>query len=466
MTQTQPPSPSPLLPSPVQRPPRPQPTAILLTAALLCSIVTAMETAERFAGLDFYQFWVTAQVLQQSPMPPSLNVYSQQARQTIGQHFAQLARTQSSDRRQQAAASARQNLETFSTPFLYTTFVPISSPNYTASYRFFALLCVAAMVVSVVLLCRLLGYGWSATILAVVVLILSFEPFQFQMAVLNVNPLQLMSLALFLAILSRPPAIPWRDLAAGAVLGLSLLYKPNIAPVVALPCLLWLIDRRFARLLRCIAGMLLGGAAAVAISSWQFGTHRCWLDWLQAIRSLEGQKIISVAEGNYTLAQWVSEHTSISPSTVSFALVLVLLPACLFAMWRSRPAAAQQPDLHRTVLAVGLGATLALLVAPLSWVHYYIFNVPLILYLLRPRPLDDETPQLRWPRQIAGIVVIAFGLVHAVVLVEWDALPLRAPLYILATLALLLAALREASASRTRSPLAPASDTDLPIPAP
>jgi hypothetical protein len=454
-----------------------EPIGLLLGVLLLWNLASLVQMEYGAAGLDYYQFWAIAQLVHQPHSGDLPNIYSDQARQQIGARFADAALRDPTDKRFQAVSSVRRTLQTFATPFLYTVFVPLALDSYSLSCQAYHVVCVAATAASVLLLCRLLAYGWIATILAFVVLTQAFEPFQSQQWVLNVNPLQLASLALFLDIVSRSPRTSWHDIAGGAVLGLSLMFKPNLAPAVALPCLLWLIDRHIKRLALTLLGIAIGAALAVGISSWQFGGVSCWIDWLTALRSLEGQQnVVSVNAGNCSLPQWASEHANISPSVASLALGATLLAVCAASMWRSRlnalHADTHQRQSQRTAIAVGLGAAVALLAAPLSWVHYFLLAVPLILCLLRPSPLDAQPASRPKTRPLVAIALLALCPLPIAAAFGWNPSSLRMAIYPIATLALLIAGLRDLSAGAppptsspsSRSSSSEAARTVTPVP--
>jgi hypothetical protein len=62
----------------------------------------------------------------------------------------------------------------------------------------------------------------------------------------------------------------------------------------------------------------------------------------------------------------------------------------------------------RDVLVVGLGAALSLLASPLTWVHYFILALILMLWALRPVPLN--TRKALWLRAITVVAVGAAAM--------------------------------------------------------
>jgi hypothetical protein len=428
--------------------------ALIVGLLLMGSLGEALQTADELAGIDFYQFWVVAQA---NGLPTTGNVYSQKARREVGRLLAEERLVGHPDARLRTAARARQTLETFSTPFLYTTFRVVSLRSYNLSYSLYQVLCLAATVGAVILLCRLHGFGWTPALLAVALFTGMFEPFRSHLRVMNVSPIQLAALALFLAAERRAAASRGWGVAGGCIMGLSILFKPNTAAAAAMVCVLWIVDGQVAKVARLCGGMLLGIALAVTVSCWSFGTARCWLDWAAAVRSLDGQGVIAVSMGNCSVVQWLAEQTGVS---ISLALGAVLSAATVLAMWRGRRRRGRQEatdePLERTALAVGIGCAIMLLAAPLAWMHYYVLTIPLIVCLLRPGGAGAEAPMAA--RALAALATLLLCSRPIVALTGWDIPPVYAALYPCAALLLTAAGLWDLAGTGDPSAMARTSD--------
>src|SRR5262249_21165663 len=274
---------------------------LLLLLLAVFGLSLAWTAPIRSAGVDFYQFWVGGQVLAQAQHP---NLYSDDGRASLSAEFLQRAR-ESASPRQKAVAEYRQTLETYSSPLLYSLFRWCSTGHYERDLDNYRLLLIASLVFSVVVFARLLGLSWEIALGAIAILSAWFAPFASELQVGNVNTLQLASLAVYAWVRFR-----WRwqhrDLVAGAVLALSLAFKPNLIFVPALLAVYWLLHRQ----LRCLAQHATGGAAggvlALVIGIAGSRDSHCWTDWLAAVRALP-EDIIPVAYGNYALVRLLRE---------------------------------------------------------------------------------------------------------------------------------------------------------------
>jgi hypothetical protein len=176
------------------------------------------------------------------------------------------------------------------------------------------------------------------------------------------------------------------EVSCGLMLGLGVAFKPNLLPI-ALPLFITLAaGRRPASVARVSAGLAFGGALAIAGSSLFFGGPGCWGEWARILPELL-RPPFSVATGNYSLATVLRELTG-------FDIALPLLAGALGAFavfeWRRtsrRGSTAPDPPSSRDLEAIailGLGSALLLWTARLAWLHYFVFAIPLVLFVFRP----------------------------------------------------------------------------------
>ena len=88
----------------------------------------------------------------------------------------------------------------------------------------------------------------------------------------NVDCLQVAMLVAYLAL--RAGRGGRGTLVAGAVLGLAILFKPNLALIVPLVGLELLLARRWRDATLQVAGLAIAGAAALAVTAIRFGSAR------------------------------------------------------------------------------------------------------------------------------------------------------------------------------------------------
>ena len=381
------------------------PVPVVLSLLAVCSIAAAWrDVDQRSSGLDFYVNWVVPQAVRQGMYQ---NVYS--AEVAIRQSYLRRAIENNAPPRHQAAA-AREALDIVGTPFLYATFALFAGEDYERDFHLYLACCLAAFVLSVFLLCRLLGYS-PAAVLAVVTLCYFLEPFRSELRVLNVNILQLTMLAVFLYLQSKQHRAIC-TFAAGAVLGLAVMFKPTLALVPLLLLATWLINRRLKTLGWAGGGMASGAGMAFVIGGLFFGTPRCWLDFMGRLRLLLAEPF-GTSIGNFGLANLIREATGLDLSPL---LLGALVLAALVVIWLVRApveaggssdesAADRGRALHADFLAVALSCAIALAWSSLAWAHYFLLLLPLALYVLRPdEGLGATRNRARLVRRSAAVV--------------------------------------------------------------
>ncbi|MFN8177062.1 MAG: glycosyltransferase 87 family protein [bacterium] len=356
-----------------------------MLALLLGSSVT-LRDAQRASGFDFYQFWVVARLL-----PDRGEVYSSSAREALGMESWQQAQASGSER-QRRVADYRRVLETYSTPFLYAAFRPVSSSSYDRSLDVYRILVFLGMALAVLVQCRLLRYGFTATAAALIVLLFWFEPFLSDLRVGNVNALQFCLLAAF----------AWSQgllrgtkgaLLGGALLGLGTMFKPNLAAVLLAILVSRAAHRRYESLAASAAGFLGGIGASFLLAAVSFRSLRCWSEWFDLLRRVP-ESTTTVAMGNFAPARILGDRLGASVAPVLPVLVGSLALATLWIGGRraaptsrsTAKSAARDEDaaVIDDMTAVAVGTLVMLLASPLVWLHYYVLAVPMLLVLLRP----------------------------------------------------------------------------------
>jgi hypothetical protein len=356
-----------------------EPTLILLLIVAFCSIYSNWLTVRKVPASDFYQFWVVGQEL--AGGKPG-DIYSDLERERIGRDYLDRARV-AYERNALQAAEQRAVLETFSTPFLYTVFGSLSSGDYARDVSTFRALSLLFIAFSVAVLCRLLGYGAVSTIAAITLFSSWFAPVRSDWFVGNVNSAQLAWLVFFLWISCRFPT-PVGYVAGGLILGLGAMFKPNSAPVILLLFAAWSAGRRSQKLLLTSVGIAAGVAVAFVWSSTVFGSPNIWRNWVSALSNLP-EDIITVELGNYAPVRLLSDWSQID-ATLAFTLVFVglVLVAIGRGLWGAMPGESSDRAGLEDVHVVALAGLVMLLSSPLSWLHYFVAALPMLLIVLRP----------------------------------------------------------------------------------
>jgi hypothetical protein len=261
-------------------------------------------------------------------------------------------------------------------PLAYAVVGLSSSGRYEDDLRRFTIAALIAFVASMGLLCRLLGFSTTATVVAAGVFSLCFAPMLADLRAVNVNQLQLLFLSLFLWLnYQKRPAL------AGAVLGIGIAFKPNIAAVLVLAGVVALVDGRIRESGRLFIGAAAGIALGVAVGAAYFGTVDVWGWFLTSIgRTLQTGYPLEL--GNYALASLIAAVTSTEVAPLLAILALATVVVVLVST--RRPSESRPVPIDQHFLIVGIGCVVMLLGSRLVWIHYYVLLIPLSLYLLRP----------------------------------------------------------------------------------
>lgn len=362
------------------------PAALLLAFVLLGTLADVFALAEGMPGLDYYQFWAVGRAMDRGR---SGEVYDAVGREALGRDLRALAEAEGGAR-QRAVAAARPVLQTFGTPLQYVLLRPLTSGPYEDAYRRFQAVSTVLGAGAVVLLSRLAGWTWAAGFAACLAVTAGFEPFGADVRMGNVNRLQLAGLALLVALLARRGR-PGAPFAAGVVLALLVLAKPNLVYVAAVLLGVRALEEDRAASRGLLSGALAGGALALVLTvPWM--RPGAWAAWVVSLAALP-EGITPVASGNFALARLLSDGAGLS---VAGPLTAVLLAVPLALAWRRARSAAAAAD---GPLLVGLGVLVYLLAAPLVWTHYLLLAVPPALYALRP--------EHGLPTQAAGLLAVA-----------------------------------------------------------
>jgi hypothetical protein len=375
--------------------------AMLVVLGCLAAVGVAWMGAEmeRGVAIDFYQFWAVAGAAEALP---GESVYALATGERLAHILlARAAETESAAWR--AVARFRANrIDAVSTPFFYACFRAIRTGDYDTDLRRYRLGSLAAFVLATLLVGRLVGCTPATTLAALAFFLWAFPPLRFNLSEGNVNTAQLAMLAI-LFWLRRDPDRTWRTVAAGCVLSLAVLFKPNLAIIAVLLVLGWGFLGRKRDILRAGLGATLGGAIAFTASALLLGATASWRDWFEALRHLDRDFAVGVDLGNLGGARLAGDALGWDPTVLLLILLVGIVAGQLWARRRALGGAPAAVPLVRDVdaLLIALGPAVAILGTAIAWPHYAILCVPLCLVCLHQ--LEAEAHFVRLP----GLLVLA-----------------------------------------------------------
>jgi len=333
-------------------------TAIAAAAALYAIVVTWRQN-EQAAGLDFYIYFVNAQIAGRADVP---NVYAPDVQARVGEEYYERAQRGSSELRRYDAGR-RRRLDNVSSPFLYTTLRWVSR-DYDFALRQYHALVLIAFIAGVILICRRVGVSWASTLALLAALLLWYRGFEADLRVGNVNSLQLLLIG---ASLWSPPFL------AGALLGILVAFKPNLILIALLLAISRIAARDWRRLRVELAGGVAGGALAFVAAWINYGTPRVWIDWLGAANQF-WHRLQTREERNVAPALSLFQQHG---TWLSYVIAAVLIALVCIAIARGK----RRDD----PLVIGLAIAIYLISAPVVWLHYMVLALPLAIALLRWR---------------------------------------------------------------------------------
>ena len=386
------------------------PAEVIAIVLLLFVVGMTWNRSKKTFGFDFYQFWVVGREI---GSPSAKNVYSDPWRIETGQRYWQMGHAPDAPPVQTVASDRRRTLQTFSTPLLYTFFAAIGTANYAHSLLLYQCVHLASGALAIAILCRILGYSLSTTILAIAVLYGWGEAYLSEIFCSNVNQIELLAIAMLLWFETRRGGVR-RDILCGAWLGCIVLFKPNVIAAAGLMGLMWMVDGQRRRLALHATGFVVAAIVIVVGTSIRFGTAACWVQWFGAIRELG--KTAQFSE-NYSLYAVLLANVGVGAARVMEWVVPVA--ACVaVALSRKRLEEDNRPGTDmRLMLVVALGCAAPLLSSPVCWMHYHVLGTPLLLFMLRPRG-DDSHRSADVARYLIGGLALVL-LCQSYVVTEW-----------------------------------------------
>jgi hypothetical protein len=332
---------------------------VLAAGAALYAVAVTWRQNERAAGLDFYIYFVNAQLAGRADVP---NIYDRDVQSRIGEEYYERAQRGTSELRK-FDAGRRRFLDSVSSPFLYTCLGWISR-DYDRALRQNHVLVLAAFLLGYLLIARAVRLSWPCALFLLAALLLWYRGFEADLRVGNVNSLQLLILG---ASLLSPPLL------AGVFAGMLVAFKPNLILVPLLLAVARLATRDWRRLRLELAGGAIGVIVAVVAAAIRYGSFNIWLQWVTRANEFY-HRLPTRTERNVTpLLALFQSHGA----WLSYVVALLLTIVAAIAIYRGRP--------RNDTLIVGVAILIYLLSATVVWLHYMVLVLPVALALMRQR---------------------------------------------------------------------------------
>lgn len=367
------------------------PLPLILAAFTAIGLLGAWNYAETTPGLDYYVAWVAADAVKNDNKN---DIYDPISGFRLPVQYRNKADEAKDAPRLKEIAAHKKDMSFTATPFLYWVTAIFAIGDYEADLTTWHALSISMMLMFFIVACRLLGYSAATTLAILLPVVAWFIPFQSDLRVGNVNNVQLGMIGIVMWLLSRSNQSKYL-FAASVIVGLTVMFKPNLAPIGLMLAGGWLLRHHYSRLVTGVSGMLTGVVTAVLVSSWWLGKSSAWLDWFKMLSGAVGSA--PGRGGNYSVMRQLSG--GLSPAgQLLLALLLVALALAFFWWGRRRQPAfstgAESGSANRQsledMLLVAMGCVIALMASSLVWIHYYLLTIPLMLVLLRPWEAGEQ----------------------------------------------------------------------------
>ncbi len=348
---------------------------LLAIAVAAASIGQDWLTNRGSTGVDYYQVWIAADAVRRRVVP---DIYATEAQQALNERYLRSAAATSPSGRQRAVARQCRQVGLTATPLLYTALGALTTGNYERDFLAHQRLSVAAMLAACLLFGRTAGASAPVSLLLFSALMSGFEPVASDANVGNVNRLQLVPIAAAAWLLCRP-RWPAAMLGGGFLLGLLVLFKPNLAWMAAVMSVWFAASRRWRSTAMMLGGAAAGGLAGLALSAAYFGRWSCWASWWSMIRALPTWYKPTLNDGNFGLPEVIHHVAGVRPGwALMLAVAAPLLALVALAARRRHADVGHRDEAFDMLMLAGVGASIWLLTAPLTWLHYYVLLTPLL----------------------------------------------------------------------------------------
>lgn len=283
-----------------------------------------------------------------------------------------------SPRHNKSVSRWKTGLQLNATPLHYSFFHLISTNDFEKDYNLFSIISLITYFFSILTLCYLLNFPISQTTLILGFSTILFGPYISSVFIGNVNQIQLSVIVLFL-VLAKCRGNILSLLLPGLLMGLLVMFKPNLIGLLTVFFPLWLINNSRDQLIIKISGLLIGIGLSVATPYYFFGKTCSWFNWPEGY--------LQLAE-NWTMNRNLLAEIGIPYNfkiNLLFSIVLSAIPFILISRYLIKRKLRLDQNLNFFVGSIGLTLVIFLLSAPIIHEHYFLLTIPLILFVLRPR---------------------------------------------------------------------------------
>jgi len=341
-----------------------------LAALLILGVVTfyGLRNWEADIATDFTNAWIPGQA---SRIFPVDDIYSLQNRQTLVAYTPDWARREGFKRCNISYVGA-EGFEFTATPFLYALLAEASTGNFDRDYFNFRTACTLAFIAAFIYFAWAFGYPLMMTACLMAFFAHCYWPLLMDIYVSNINRIQLLALAVIVALLALQEW-PW-EILTGFVYGLAAAAKPNLIYIAVLLFVHWGVRKRWVRLGNFALGLL----PAVFFAWWlphrYFGPTCTWNQWLT-----EHPQILYT---DWYLTGGVLGKLTGTKNMLFFSVYgisfLAATAAAVAMMSRS-----SLNHWQTEIALMGLGVSVYILSGPIVHSHYFTLLIPWWLFVMR-----------------------------------------------------------------------------------
>lgn len=378
--------------------------SLLIFANTLC---VSWNNAVKFPSIDFFTWWVVPHALSKQNIQ---NIYSEQGRNDFAQTAIDDIKSFKTSPAQKLALKAVLEIYdgqiiTTATPFFYSALSRIVSRHYRHDRIRFIILSLACSTASFFILGRMLGYPWTAVFLISSFFLAFYAPCLSDLKVGNCNQIQLFMFSLFIWFFSRTKNF-YTILAAGFILGLTIMLKPNMVFIAVFSILLILIKRDFTKLPALTMGIFISILICVLEGIMYFRNPRIWQEWLATLSATIGYSF-TLKLGNYSLTKMIFDASGLETSVIFYLMIILIFIILILNQKKTvsnpnksfRHPRGDHETIPDAFIIYGFSISSLLLASGLVWNHYYVLMIPVLFYLLQPQAelnISGKDFQIKW----------------------------------------------------------------------
>jgi hypothetical protein len=371
----------------------------------------AFTRVDKTVGVDFYNFWAVSQYIKSGHTGNIYTVTTQDkiyafCRKMVPDKMSMPAKLYTMSHR----VLDKDLFVLTSTPFLYATVDKFIKPadhsylnRYDSDLYHFSAFSTLLLVLSLLMLFYLAGYGTVTALLGTSLLLCWYLPIEISVRAANATEIQLFLIAAYLICLRGKNT--WLHILCGLTLGLMVMSKPNMAFIPLLLGFSWITSGRWRIFGIQASSAIVSALAAFAVGSIYLGSWHAWIDWFKILPVLS---IVKMQKGNYCISSVVQYLYGVQIYYYVLALTILL---SAWYIWKSR----NNASFRRDYLIVCLGMVIGLTGLQLVWLHYYVLFIPLLIYMFRP---DSEISKVDMLTSVFVFLFLCSGPIVSIVSID------------------------------------------------